>query len=52
VDNNLRVLDTRLDHGRRDWEEFVRALEQSGFRDVEADSGQEKVAAMEKSAGT
>ena len=29
VDNNLRVLDTRLDHGRRDWEEFIRALDRN-----------------------
>jgi hypothetical protein len=50
VDNSLRVLDTRLDHGRRDWQEFIGALEQEGFRDIgQIGSGPEK-AAMEKSA--
>jgi hypothetical protein len=52
VDNSLRVLDTRLDRGRRDWQEFIRALEQQGFRDIGQASGPEKVAAMEKSAET
>ena len=50
VDNSLRVLDTRLDHGRRDWQEFVRALEQEGFRDIGQVGDEEKVAAMEKGA--
>jgi hypothetical protein len=50
VDNSLRVLDTRLDHGRRDWEEFVRALEQEGFREVTESSSAPEEAAMEKSA--
>lgn len=49
VDNSLRVLDTRLDHGRRDWEEFVRALEHEGFRDAGQISGGHEEAAMEKS---
>lgn len=52
VDNSLRVLDTRLDRGRRDWEEFIRALEQQGFRDVGQASSPEKVAAMEKNVET
>lgn len=52
VDNSLRVLDTRLDRGRRDWQEFIRALEREGFRDVgHIGDGTEK-AAMEKSAET
>jgi hypothetical protein len=50
VDNSLRVLDTKLNHGRRDWEEFIRALNQAGFRDIGQTSNTEKVAAMEKSA--
>jgi hypothetical protein len=50
IDNSLRVLDTRLDHGRRDWEEFVRALEQEGFREAQSVEESETVAAMEKSA--
>ena len=50
IDNSLRVLDTRLDHGRRDWEEFVRALEQEGFREVQSVDESQTVAAMEKSA--
>jgi hypothetical protein len=49
VDNSLRVLDTRLDHGRRDWEEFIRALDQGGFRDDQSMDDSETVAAMEKS---
>lgn len=50
VDNSLRVLDTRLDHGRRDWEEFIWALEQEGFRKIEETSNSPEEAAMEKSA--
>jgi hypothetical protein len=50
VDNSLRVLDTRLDHGRRDWEEFIRALKRAGFRDIGQISSTDKAAAMEKSA--
>jgi hypothetical protein len=49
VDNSLRVLDTRLDHGRRDWEEFVKALEHEGFRDAGQSGDPDKTAAMEKS---
>jgi hypothetical protein len=51
VDNNLRVLDTRLDHGRRDWEEFIRALESKGFREAGYGGGEDEAeeAAMEKS---
>lgn len=50
IDNSLRVLDTRLDHGRRDWEEFVQALKQQGFREVPSVQESETVAAMEKGA--
>jgi hypothetical protein len=49
VDNSLRVLDTRLDHGRRDWQAFIGALEQQGFRDIGQTSGPGEAAAMEKS---
>lgn len=48
IDNSLRVLDTRLDHGKRDWEEFIRALNQTGFRDDQSVDDSETVAAMEK----
>lgn len=50
IDNSLRVLDTRLDHGRRDWEEFVRALAREGFQEVQSVDESQTVAAMEKSA--
>jgi hypothetical protein len=50
IDNSLRLLDTRLDHGRRDWQNFIRALEQEGFREVQSVDESETVAALEKGA--
>ncbi|MGP7995847.1 MAG: hypothetical protein ACLPKI_00690 [Streptosporangiaceae bacterium] len=50
IDNSLRVLDTRLDRGRRDWDEFIQALDRSGFRDDQSVDDSETVAAMEKGA--
>jgi hypothetical protein len=51
VDNSIRVLDTRLDRGRRDWAEFVGALQQQGFRDLgEQSDGSGNQASMEKTA--
>jgi hypothetical protein len=52
VDNSLRVLETRLDHGRRDWHDFIRALEGQGFEKLDQiPGGADSTAAMEKSAG-
>jgi len=51
IDNSLRVLDTKLDHGRDDWKELVAGLKQQGFRDLDeypAESG--GLASMEKAA--
>ena len=50
IDNSLKVLDTRLDHGRRDWEDFVRALRQEGFREIQSVDESETIAAIEKGA--
>jgi hypothetical protein len=50
IDNSLKVLDTKLDHGRRDWEKFVGALQRNGFREVQSVDDAETVAAMEKGA--
>lgn len=49
VDNSLRVLETRLDHGRRDWADFLAALRTSGIRELGELPGQD-AAAMEKGA--
>jgi hypothetical protein len=49
VENSLRVLDTKLDRGRRDWDSFQRALEAQGFRRLDSIPGRpEAVAAMER----
>jgi hypothetical protein len=49
VENSLRVLETRLDRGRRDWTEFVEALRKSGIRELDRPPGApENAAAMEK----
>lgn len=34
VDNGLRVLEQRLDHGRRDWDDFIRSLDILGFKEL------------------
>lgn len=50
VDNNLRVLETRLDHGRRDWTNFIADLERAGFRELSSiPANAHHIAAMEKS---
>ena len=49
VDNQLRVLETRLDYGRRDWQAFVRGLEAQGLRRLDrAPGGSHESSAMEK----
>jgi hypothetical protein len=49
VDNSIRVLDTRLEHGKRDWEEFVSGLRKQGFRDLDRDPGAAaKLGSMER----
>jgi hypothetical protein len=34
IDNGIRVLERRLDRGRRDWDEFIAALGSLGFREL------------------
>ena len=49
VDNSIRVLDSKLDRGKRDWTEFVGALHKQGFRDLgESGDGSGDQASMEK----
>jgi hypothetical protein len=35
VDNGIRVLERRLDRGRRDWDEFIGALRTLGFEELD-----------------
>lgn len=50
VDNNLRLLEYQLEHGRRDWETFVSALGKLGFRELTDESpGNDQQARIEKS---
>lgn len=48
VENGVRVLETNLDHGRRDWDEFIRALRIQGFVELDA-TPQATPAVMERS---
>jgi hypothetical protein len=50
VENSLRVLDTKLERGRKDWDGFQKALVAQGFRRLDQIPGRpDLVAAMERS---
>ena len=49
VDNSLRLLEFRLDHGRRDWDEFVGALGRLGFQELSSVPEAAERARIEKS---
>jgi hypothetical protein len=51
VENGIRVLETNLDHGRRDWDEFIKALGMQGFTELSA-VPEPTAAVMERSTET
>lgn len=49
VDNSLRVLETRLDHGSRDWSSFLEGLRAAGFQELDhVPDGAHDPSAMDK----